>query len=90
MVKATIDEFERRFIEYVDVVARGETVTLLRNGRPVAELRPVSAGLPLSDLPAVLASLPSLSAGDADDFARDLEAARTALAHRPVEDRWAS
>lgn len=47
-------------------------------------------GLPLSELPALLASLPRLTEDEAADFARDLEAARAELARRPAEDRWTS
>ena len=49
-----------------------------------------STGLPLSELAAVMASLPRLTEREASDFARDIDEARAELARRPAEDRWAS
>lgn len=79
--KRSVAEVARHFAEYVDRVScRGECFVLVRGNRPVAELRPLPAGKPLADLPALLASLPHLSPAEADEFADDLTAARQALA----------
>ena len=73
----SVIEVARNFAEYVNRVAiRGETFVLMRGGRAVAELRPVSAGLRLGDLPALLASLPRLGTEDAVAFENDLASAR--------------
>jgi hypothetical protein len=51
-----------------------------RYGRqPVTERRATATGLPLSQLEAVLRSLPALSEAEAADFAADLDAARSEM-----------
>jgi len=86
----TATEVARRFADVLNRVAyRRESFVIVRGQRPVAELRPVPAGTRLADLPALLASLPSLD-DDADTFAADLEAARVELATREAADPWAS
>lgn len=44
----------------------------------------------LSELPAVLASLPRLSDEEAASFAADIDAARSELARSSVPDPWES
>ena len=74
----SVTEMVRRFSDYVNRVAyRGERFILLRGRKPVAELRPIPTGMLLGELEAVLRSLPSLSADEAEDFAADIEAARS-------------
>lgn len=87
----TVTDVARHFSTYINRVAfRGERFTLTRGGKPVAELRPVPAGKKLAELPELLASLPRLSASDADDFARDLERAREELHETEIRDPWAT
>jgi antitoxin (DNA-binding transcriptional repressor) of toxin-antitoxin stability system len=87
----TVTEVLRNFADYINrVVYRGERFVLVRGGRPVAELSPIPAGGRLGDLPALLASLPHLSPGDADDLAKELDEARRSLDAVPPEDPWAS
>jgi antitoxin (DNA-binding transcriptional repressor) of toxin-antitoxin stability system len=89
--KPSVADVAEHFEEYLHrVVDDGETLVLLRAGQPVAELRPVARGGRLRDLPAILSSLPRLSASEADSFAADLEAARSELAHQTPRDPWAS
>jgi antitoxin (DNA-binding transcriptional repressor) of toxin-antitoxin stability system len=81
----------RNFSEFINRVAyRGECFTLTRGGRPVGELRPAVIARRLSELPAILESLPHLNREDAEAFAADLESARRELDSQPIEDRWAS
>ncbi len=40
MVTVTLDEARARLTELVEAVARGETVTIVRDGTPVAKLEP--------------------------------------------------
>lgn len=61
---------------------------LLRGNRPVAELRPVHPGVPLAELPALLANLPHLDPEDAAAFEADLNASRAALNTLPIRDHW--
>ncbi len=63
---------------------------MLKGRKPVAELRPVPAGRLLGELEAVLRSLPALSAAEAEDFAADIEAARTELLRQELRDPWQS
>jgi len=90
-VTATVTEVLRNFSDYINrVVYRGERFTLLRGGKPVAELSPVPSGRKLGELPEILASLPRLSEEDAEEFAADLEQARREVKALPPEDPWVS
>jgi antitoxin (DNA-binding transcriptional repressor) of toxin-antitoxin stability system len=89
MSDVTVTQVARNFAEYLNRVAyRGESFTLLRGKKPLAELRPLPAGARLSELPGLLASLPRLSAAEAGAFAEDLAAARSELGE--VRDAWQS
>jgi len=63
---------------------------LVRGNKPIAELRSLPTGKRLVELPALLASLPHLSATEAAQLAADLTAAREALARVEVHDPWRS
>lgn len=83
--KPSVTEVARNFADYINRVAySGERFVLMRGGKAVAELGPVSAGRSLSELPDLLASLPHLTESEAADFERDLAAARTELS----SSRW--
>ena len=85
----SVTEIARHFAEYINRVAyRGERFVLVRGNKPIAELRPLPVGKRLAELPALLASLPHLSATEAAQFAADLTAAREALARVEVHDPW--
>jgi prevent-host-death family protein len=87
----SVTDLFRNFSDYLNRVAyRGERFRLVRGGKPVAELTPVPRGGRLGDLPALLASLPSLAAADADAFETDLDRAREELAGHPPQDPWES
>lgn len=87
----SVTEMARRFAEYVNRVAfRGESFTLVRGKRRIAEIRPVPAGRRLSELPAMLAGLPHLPPEDAERFGDDLDHARSEMAAGGVRDPWQS
>jgi hypothetical protein len=89
MSDVTVTQFARNFAEYVNRVAyRRESFTLVRGKKALAELRPLPAGTCLSELPGLVASLPRLSATEAEEFAVDLEAARVELGE--AGDAWES
>ena len=89
MSDVTVTQVARNFADYVNRVAyRRESFTLVRGKKPLAELRPLPAGASISELPAMLASLPRLSAAEAADFADDLAAAQGDLGE--VRDAWQS
>ena len=89
--RLTVTEMARHFAEYLNRVAyRGECFVLVRGNKPIAELRPLPAGKRLAELPELFASLPHLSATEAEQLAADLTAAQKALARTEVQDPWAS
>jgi prevent-host-death family protein len=90
-ITASVTEVFRNFSDYINRVAyRGERFVLVRGGRPVAELTPVATGRRLGELPALLDSLPRLTADEAAALGEDLDRARSDLAERPPGDPWAS
>jgi antitoxin (DNA-binding transcriptional repressor) of toxin-antitoxin stability system len=91
MPEVTVTQVARNFADYINRVAyRHESFTLVRGHRPLAELRPLPGGARLSELPALLASLPRLSPAETEDFAEDLRAAQAELAGADVRDAWQS
>ena len=79
----SVTEMARHFAEYINRVAyRGECFVLVRGNKPMAELRPLSTGKRLAELPELLASLPHLSSAEATQFADDITAARETLVVR--------
>lgn len=89
--RVIVSEAVRNFADYINRVAyRGESFTLIRGNKPVAELAPVVAGRRLGDLPYLLASLPPLDESEAGEFAGDVSRARSELSSVPVRDPWGS
>lgn len=89
--KITVSEAVRTFADYINRVAyRGESFTLVRGNKPVAELAPVVSGRRLGDLPYLLASLPHLSDADARRYANDMSEARSELSGAPLREPWES
>lgn len=85
-----VTDVARNFAEYINRVAfGGERFTLLRGNQPVAELGPVPVGRRLSDLPALLESLPRLDPDEAERFGRELDRAREEVGPAPA-DPWTS
>jgi prevent-host-death family protein len=81
----------RNFSDYVNRVAyQGERFVLVRGGKPVAELVPVTTGVRLGDLLELLASLPRLSDDEAKVFAEDVDRARCELDRSELGDPWGS
>jgi antitoxin (DNA-binding transcriptional repressor) of toxin-antitoxin stability system len=91
MPEVTVTQVARNFADYINRVAyRHESFTLVRGNRPLAELRPLPAGARLSELPALLASLPRMSPAETEDFAEDLREAQAELTGAEVRDAWQS
>ena len=87
----SVAEMAAHFAEYLNRVANGgESFVLVQDDNPIAELRPLSRGKYLGDLPALLAELPRLSASEAEAFGADIEAAREELSRLESRDPWAS
>jgi antitoxin (DNA-binding transcriptional repressor) of toxin-antitoxin stability system len=88
----TATEAHRRFAEILGRVRfRGERFVILKNGHPVAELRPPEkpALLRAEDLPQIMREIPRLTPEEAEAFARDIETLR-ALLLPPPEPQWES
>lgn len=46
MHETTFTELRNHAKRYFDLVAAGETVRVLRNGKPIAEIHPITANVP--------------------------------------------
>lgn len=91
MSHVTVTGLARHFADYGNPVAyRRESFILVRGKRPLAELRPLPVGVRVSELPALVASLPRLSEADATRSAADLDAGHGALANVELRDAWQS
>ncbi|HEX5872475.1 MAG TPA: hypothetical protein VFY65_18725 [Longimicrobium sp.] len=83
MTPISMIDVARHLAEYVDlVVTRGERFTLLREGKPVAELGPVLTRVRLEDLPAVVATLSRITPADAEALTRELDTTAAAEGSR--------
>jgi antitoxin (DNA-binding transcriptional repressor) of toxin-antitoxin stability system len=82
-------ELERNLAEYLDrVSSNGESFVVQREGQAVAELRPTPRGVRGADFIARFPGLPHLTPAEADDFARDIESARSELGQVPQRSCW--
>ncbi len=76
------------------VAYRGEEFAIIRGNREIAQVLPSPRGKPLSELSALLKSLPPLSEEDASIWAEELESARSEVGWRQISsqeiDRWES
>jgi prevent-host-death family protein len=71
MTEVSVQDLRKRGGHVLDSVARGETVTVTRHGRPIAELRPVGRhGTPASDLVKRWRTVPTV---DVDALRADLD-----------------
>jgi tRNA(fMet)-specific endonuclease VapC len=82
-----VTEAQRNFSDVLNRIAyQGERFTLIRGGRPVAELTPVPPAARLGDLPELLDALPPLGEEEASTFMGELEGGRREIpASRPEE-----
>ncbi len=72
MGEASVRDLRNHGGEVLDRVAAGEAVTVTRDGKPVAELRPLPG--PSLSAAALIARFRRLPAVDAEAFARDIDA----------------
>ena len=87
----SITEVSRNFSEYINRVAYlGERFILMRGKKAVAEIKPVRSSKKLSELPALLASLPKLSANEIEEFALDIEESAKEIKTEKLRDAWES
>jgi prevent-host-death family protein len=83
MRTVTATEASRNFSELLDAIERGETVTITRGHRPVAEIMPARRRTG-ADLRAALEHIPPPD----DQFAADIAGALELLSSE-AEDPWA-
>ena len=88
----SITDAARHFDEYIErVISHGERFVLLRENKPVAELRPVQRGRTFGELVQALQSGPHLTPEEAESFAADLERFRAeGPGALPPRDPWES
>lgn len=86
MARLSATEVAREFSTVVNRVGGGEEIEVVRNGVPVVEMRPASAGRLVSAArwQELMASAPSPD----EDFARDVEEARERIG--PPRGAWPS
>jgi prevent-host-death family protein len=86
LVRLTATEVARTFSRVMSRVGAGEEIEIVRNGAPIAELRPVRSRPTISAAQwrELMATLPPVD----DDFARDVAAGRDAFG--PPSSAWPS
>lgn len=86
MVRLSATEVARSFSSIVSRVGAGEEIEVVRNGVPVVEMRPASAGQAMSAerWREMIATAPAVDPG----FAGDVEAARESVG--PPSGAWPS
>lgn len=86
MVRLSATEVARSFSSIVSRVGAGEEIEVIRNGVPVVEMRPASAGRAVSAerWREMLSSAPAVD----PDFGHDVAAARDAIG--PPSGAWPS
>ncbi len=91
MNDVSISEVSRNLADFINRVAyRGESFTLFRGKKAVAELRPVPTAKKLGELKSILNSLPKLSEKESESFLEDLEEIRAAGNKEMLGDPWES
>lgn len=86
MVRLTATEVARSFSRVMNRVGAGEEIEIVRNGAPIAELRPPRARSTITaeQWRELVATLPPVD----EDFARDVEEGRAAFG--PPTSAWPS
>jgi antitoxin (DNA-binding transcriptional repressor) of toxin-antitoxin stability system len=90
--RISIDDFPPHIRERLErAVNDAETITVMNNDRPVAEIRPVRTRVHTPEsLAQLFESLPHLTPEEAEDFGRDLEEIRKSAGNLPTTDPWDS
>jgi prevent-host-death family protein len=86
MVRLTATEVARSFSRVLNRVGAGEEIEIVRNGAPIAELRPASSppAITAAQWRELVATLPPVD----EHFARDVEEGRAAFG--PPSSAWPS
>ena len=90
MNEITITELSRNLSDFINrATYRGESFSIIRGGKAVAQITPAPTGARVNDLAHIFAALPGLDANDVDRFEKDLDAIRAA-SNEPVRTAWDS
>ena len=90
-MNVTATEMSRNFSNYLNRVSyAGESFLLVRGKKIIAELHPAPRGRRLTDLPALFKAAPRLSKDEAEDFERELKAAKKSLNRKKARGAWES
>ena len=86
MVRLTATEVARSFSRIINRVGAGEEIEIVRNGAPIAELRPASSRptITAAQWRELVVTLPPVD----EEFARDVEESRAAFG--PPVSAWPS
>jgi len=84
----SIDDFPPSVRERLERIPGGETLVIVDNERPVAEIRTVPKPRTPESLAAIFESLPHLTPEEAEAFGRDIEESRRWLDQLPIRDPW--
>ena len=86
MIRLTATEVARSFSHIINRVGAGEEIEIVRNGAPIAELRPASARptITAAQWRELMETLPAVD----EDFSRDVRASREAFG--PPSSAWPS
>jgi prevent-host-death family protein len=87
MISITVTDAARGFADLINRVRyRGESATLVKGGKPVARLVPVSKACTGAELAAAWPGIRHVGAVEATAMKKDVEAARRKLP--PVKSKW--
>jgi prevent-host-death family protein len=88
MQTASVTEIKNRLSHYLRIVARGESVTVLDRGRPIAQLAPLPAlDEEIHALAAAGLARPPLQRLPKDFFTRKLPKAKSSVVDELIEER---
>ncbi len=87
----SVSEVAKKFLSCLNQVTyNGDTISLIRRKKKVAEIRPVSSGITLGELPAFFSSLPKLSSKEKNDFYCDILEIRKEINNEKLRNPWES
>jgi hypothetical protein len=84
----SINDLPRELRDRLAKISRGDTIVVVGDQGPVAEIRPMPAPETPESLAAKFAALPHLTPEEAEAFGRDIEEGRRWLDKLPVGDPW--
>jgi antitoxin (DNA-binding transcriptional repressor) of toxin-antitoxin stability system len=84
----SINDLPSDIRERLERIASGDTIVVVSDKGPLAEIRPLPQPETPESLAAKFAALPHLTPEEAESFGRDIEEGRRWLDQLPVGDPW--